>query len=208
MNSQSEELVYVVDDDEAVRDSLEMLFRSIGLPARCFKSAEEFLDSYEDSFNGCLVLDIRMPGMSGLELQEELIARHSAVSIVFISGHGDIPMAVMAVKKGALDFISKPFREQDLLDCVQRALKQSAAQQDLAAAAQHTEKNLNLLSPREREVLSLMIEGKANKVIALELEISQRTVEVHRSNVMEKMGTRSLAQLVKMVTALPETGTS
>jgi two-component system response regulator FixJ len=204
MNNQSEELVYVVDDDEAVRDSLEMLFRSVGLAARCFESAEEFLDSYEDSFNGCLVLDIRMPGMSGLELQEELIARHSAVSIVFISGHGDIPMAVMAVKKGALDFISKPFREQDLLDCVQGALKQNAERQDLAAAIQHTEKNLHLLSPREQEVLNLMIEGKANKVIAMELEISQRTVEVHRGNVMEKMGTRSLAQLVKMVTALPE----
>ena len=204
MSTSPEPLVFIIDDDEAVRDALDMLFRSVGLAVHSFQSAIEFLEEYDDSLSGCVVLDIRMPTMRGLELQEELISRKSTLPIIFISGHGDIPMAVSAVKKGAMDFISKPFRDQDLLDCVQRALKENARLQDRAGAYQAAANNLNLLTPREREVLDLMIEGKANKVIAADMDISQRTVEVHRGNVMEKMGTRSLAQLVKMVTTLPE----
>ncbi len=195
-------VVHIVDDDEAVRDSLEMLMKSVGLNVQSYESAIDFLDSVDADTSGCLVLDIRMPLMSGLELQDELISRHSLLPIIFISGHGDIPMAVKAVKKGAIDFISKPFQDQDLLDSVQRALREGDNLRNFQRTKMEVIDNLNKLSPREKQVLNLMVDGVANKVIALELQISQRTVEVHRANVMDKMNVSSLAQLVKSITSL------
>ncbi|MEQ8632385.1 MAG: response regulator transcription factor [Gammaproteobacteria bacterium] len=198
----SEPTVHVVDDDEAVRDALEMLIRSIGLPVKSFNSAISFLDQYDNEARGCLLLDIRMPSMSGLELQDELIARNSSLSIIFITGHGDIPMAVRAIKKGAIDFISKPFRDQDLIECIQRALLINEESRDRINLQHQINENLAQLTQREKEIMDLMIEGLANKVIALELDISQRTVEVHRASVMTKMQAGSLAHLVKMITSM------
>ncbi|MFT4863045.1 MAG: two-component system response regulator FixJ [Pseudohongiellaceae bacterium] len=204
MKSNSVQTVTIVDDDEAVRDSIAMLIRSIGLAAKSFDSGVAFLQQYDPAEMGCLILDIRMPVMGGLEVQEELLLRNSTLPIIFISGHGDIPMAVKAVKKGAIDFISKPFREQELLDCVQRALIINDELKDRVSDQLAVTENLVKLSPREKEVMNLMIEGSANKVIAIDLGISQRTVEVHRAHVMEKTGARSLAQLVKMIASLPD----
>ncbi|MEQ8312751.1 MAG: response regulator transcription factor [Gammaproteobacteria bacterium] len=198
----SEPTVHVVDDDEAARDALEMLIRSIGLPVKSFNSAISFLDQYDNEARGCLLLDIRMPSMSGLELQDELIARNSSLSIIFITGHGDIPMAVRAIKKGAIDFISKPFRDQDLIECIQRALLINEESRDRINLQHQINENLAQLTQREKEIMDLMIEGLANKVIALELDISQRTVEVHRASVMTKMQAGSLAHLVKMITSM------
>jgi FixJ family two-component response regulator len=190
--------VFVVDDDDAVRNSLRLLLKSVGLPTVAFASAREYLDSWHPAQPGCLVLDVRMPGMSGLELQEELNRRGAIIPVIFISGHGDIPMAVEAIQHGAFDFLQKPFRDQDLIDRVQRALaadhanRQSLAQQDVLR------QRYGSLTPREQEVLVLVTKGKANKVMAGDLDISQRTVEIHRARVMEKMGAQSLAQLVRM----------
>lgn len=194
--------VYIVDDDEAVRDALSMLVESVDLEPIAFSSALEFIEQYDDSFAGCLVLDIRMPGMSGLQLQEELKAKNSPLPIIFITGHGDIPMAVQAVKAGAIDFVSKPFRDQELLDCIQKALTDFSRNHQQHKERQTLASRLSTLTPREREVLHKMVEGKANKVIAAELNLSQRTVEVHRAHVMEKMETRSLAEIVRVMAAL------
>ncbi len=171
---------------------------SIHLKHEIFASGDEFLEKVDDHRAGCLVLDIRMPGLGGLELQEELIRRGSALPIIFITGHGDVPMAVDAMQKGAVDFIQKPFRDQDLLDRVREALisdeQQRKKQQEHAEIAER----LARLTNREREVFDLVVTGKPNKVIAYELGVSQRTVEIHRARVMEKMQARSLADLVKM----------
>ena len=202
MKQEAQNTIFIVDDDEAVRDSLEMLVKSVGLSARTFAHGQAFLDQYEPAKTGCLVLDIRMPVMGGLELQQELRNRASCLPIVFITGHGDIPMAVKAVKEGAVDFISKPFREQELLDCIQRAIREQEEEQDRNLAKSNIVTNLAKLSPRETEVMNMVIEGTANKVIAMDLNLSERTVEVHRSHVMEKMQTRSLAKLVQMVAML------
>lgn len=199
MTPHFEETIFIIDDDEAVRDSTEMLVMSVGLKTKTFSSAIEFLDQYSDQLFGCLILDVRMPKMSGLELQDELIARNSTLPIVFISGHGDIPMAVKAIKKGAVDFIAKPFPEQDLLDSLQRALRDNEKAYEKSSSKQEISKKLAHLSEREKQVLSKMLDGHANKVIALDLGISQRTVEVHRAHVMEKMEEKSLAQLVKAI---------
>ena len=202
MKQETEYTVFIVDDDAAVRDALEMLVKSVGLSVKIFEHGQAFLDQYEPADTGCLVLDIRMPVMGGLELQQELRNRNSSLPIIFITGHGDIPMAVKAVKEGAVDFISKPFRDQELLDCIQRAIRELDMIQDRNLARSTISTNLAKLSPREKEVMDMVIEGKANKVIAMDLNLSERTVEVHRSHVMEKMQTRSLAQLVQMVTLL------
>ncbi|NKB33883.1 MAG: response regulator [Pseudomonadales bacterium] len=194
--------VFIVDDEEPIRDALEMLIMSVGLQVKSFDSAINFLDEYDSTKKGCLILDIRMPMMSGLELQDELIKRNSSLPIIFISGHGDIPMAVNAVKKGAQDFIAKPFKDQELLDCVQRALRENEQVQVKLSARQEILDRIASLSEREKQVMDLMVEGIANKVIAVDLAISQRTVEVHRAKVMEKMYAASLAQLVKMVASL------
>jgi two-component system, LuxR family, response regulator FixJ len=190
--------IYVVDDDEGVRNSLRFLLRSVGLATRPFASAQEFLQSYDPKLPGCLVLDVRMPGMSGLELQQQLNLRGAILPVIFITGHGDIPMAVEAMQHGALDFLQKPFRDQDLIDRIQRALERDARSRTALAHHEQIRERFNSLTPREREVLALMTRGKPNKVMAGELGVSQRTVEIHRARVMEKTGAASLAQLVRM----------
>lgn len=196
------QVVWVVDDDEAVRDSLRMLLRSVGLPVVSFASAREFLDAWNPESCGCLVLDIRMPEMSGLELQEELHKRGSTTPIVFITGHGDIPMAVQAIQRGAAHFLQKPFRDQELLDAVSGALERGAEAQDAAREVDALRRRAATLTPREREIMARVVDGQANKVIAIELGLSQRTVEIHRARVMEKMAAASLADLVRYAVKL------
>lgn len=196
--------VFVVDDDAGARNSLCFLLKSVGLPAVAYESAREFLDVYKPHQPGCLVLDVRMPAMSGLELQQELNIRGAIIPVVFVTGHGDVPMAVEAVQNGAFDFVQKPYREQDLLDRVQRAL---AADRSSRVALEERDRNrarLASLTPREREVLQLMMVGKPNKVIAAELGLSPRTVEIHRAHVLEKTGVPSVAQLVRMTLELEQ----
>lgn len=195
--------VFVVDDDDAVRESLSMLLHSLGLPVASYSSATEFFAEYQDG-PGCLVLDIRMPGMSGLELQRNLNDRHAILPIIFITGHGDVPMAVEAMQAGAADFLQKPFLDQDLLDRIHRALERDLANRKLLLDRDRIIERLQRLTPREREVIDLLARGKANKVIAADLGVSQRTVEIHRARVMEKMGAASLAHLVRMVVRAEE----
>ncbi len=194
----AQQTIYIVDDDEAVLDALALLLDTVGLNCQTFASAMQFLAAYDGVSGGCLVLDIRMPGMSGLELQEKLIEEHVLLPIIFITGHGDIPMAVEAMRNGAHDFIRKPFREQELLDRINEALAMESGirhqQYERAAILM----KLQDLTEREREVFQRITAGEANKVIAIELEISDRTVEVHRAHVMKKMAAKSLAQLVRM----------
>ncbi len=192
-------LIYVVDDDEAFRDSLCWLIESAGYGVESFASAGEFLASCRPGAAVCLVLDIRMPGMSGIELQEELIRRGHTLPVVFVTGHGDVPMAVNAIKKGALDFIEKPFKDRALL-----ALIESAARLDRAALLDSARRHsaaarVAALTRREREVMELVVAGRMNKVIAGALGISVKTVEAHRAKVMEKLGASSVAELVQIV---------
>jgi two-component system, LuxR family, response regulator FixJ len=190
--------VFVVDDDEAVRSSLRLLLRSVGLPAVAYPSAQAFLAAYSPDQPGCLVLDVRMPGMSGLELQHQLNRRGAIVPVIFITGHGDVPMAVEAMQEGAFDFVQKPFRDQELLERVNRALDKDRTTREQLNQTGGTRERFASLTPREREVMLLMVDGKANKVMAGDLGVSQRTVEIHRARVMEKMEARSLAHLVRM----------
>jgi len=196
--------VFVVDDDGAVRDALRFLLRSAALTVETFTSAMEFLQSYRDDRPGCLVLDIRMPSMTGLELQEKLIERRSILPIIFITGHGDVPMAVEAMQAGALDFIQKPFSDEDLLARIHQALAKDAKTRASLSELAAIRARLASLTPREREVMNLVVGGKANKVIAGDLDLSQRTVEIHRARVMEKMDASSLAHLVRMVLEIGE----
>ena len=191
--------VFVVDDDEGVRNSLRFLLKSVGLATRALASASEFLETYKPNQPGCLVLDVRMPGMSGLELQQQLNLRGAVIPVIFITGHGDIPMAVEAMQQGAFDFLQKPFRDQDLIDRIQRALERDARSRSALDEHVRIRARLDSLTPREREVMALMTRGKPNKIMAAELGVSQRTVEIHRARVMEKSGAASLAQLVRMV---------
>lgn len=190
--------VYIVDDDQAIRHAMELLMRSVGLDYEIFHSADDFLSKHSNDRAGCLVLDIRMPGLGGLELQEKLNDTGSTLPIIFITGHGDVPMAVEAMQKGAVDFIQKPFRDQELLDRISEALttdqERRSAREEKAEVLSRIEK----LTNRERQVLDLVVTGKPNKVIAYELGVSQRTVEIHRARVMEKMQAKSLADLVRM----------
>jgi two-component system response regulator FixJ len=199
-------IVFIVDDDEAVRNSLRLLVKSVGLTAAALVSAQEFLVSYDPLQPGCLVLDVRMPGMSGLELQQQLNLRGAVIPVIFITGHGDVPMAVEAMQQGAFDFLQKPFRDQDLIDRIQRALEKDRANRAELGKHSGLRERHQALTPREREVLALVMSGKANKVMAADLGLSQRTVEVHRARVMEKMGASSLAHLVRMVLDLEESG--
>jgi two-component system response regulator FixJ len=198
--------VFVVDDDSAVRKSLELLLKSTGMRVAAYSSATEFLAAHPEDPPGCLVLDVRMAGMSGLELQEQLNARHSILPVIFITGHGDVPMAVEAMQAGAVDFIQKPFRDQDLLDRISQALEKDAAARRQLAERSGIERRLASLTPRETEVLHLVVAGKANKVIAGDLNLSQRTVEIHRARVMEKMRAQSIAHLVRMIVAVQSPG--
>ncbi len=196
-----EPLIYVVDDDEAVRDSLTLLLKAVGLRGQAFSSAAEFLDNYDPEQHGCLVTDIRMPGMSGLDMQDELNKRGAPIPLIFITGHGDVPMAVDAMKSGALDFIEKPFRDQELLDRVHQALTWDQERRTKNLEILAIRERLATLTPRETEVMERVAQGQANKVIAMDLDVSQRTVEIHRARVMEKMGVRSVAKLVRAVAA-------
>jgi FixJ family two-component response regulator len=191
--------VFIVDDDEGARNSLRFLLKSVGLPAATFDSAQEFLTGYMPHQPGCLVLDVRMPGMSGLELQQELNRRGAVIPVVFVTGHGDVPMAVEAIQQGAFDFVQKPYREQELLDRIQRALVKDRENRKALQERDRIRARLATLTPREREVMHLMTLGKPNKVMAAELGLSQRTVEIHRAHVMEKSGATSVAQLVRML---------
>jgi two-component system response regulator FixJ len=197
-----EPVVYIVDDDEAVRDGLGKLMESIHLKVETFESAQEFLDSYEAPNPGCLLLDVRMPGMSGVKLQDTLTERNIMLPIIFISGHGDLPMAVEAVKKGAVDFIEKPVGDQVLLDRVQEALAKDAQIRQRQAERQIVLDRLELLTNRERQVLDLMGEGKPSKTIAFELDLSRKTVEVHRAHVMGKLNAESLAELMALISKM------
>jgi two-component system response regulator FixJ len=196
--------VFVVDDDEAVRNSLRLLLKSVGLAAVALPTAQEFLSKYDPQQPGCLILDVRMPGMSGLELQEQLNVRGAMIPVIFITGHGDIPMAVEAMQQGAFDFLQKPFRDQDLIDRIQRALSKDQANRAELREKSGVRERLQTLTPREREVLELVTSGKPNKIMAADLGVSQRTVEIHRARVMEKMNASSLAQLVRMVMDMNE----
>ncbi len=198
LNGPARQTVFVVDDDDAVRDSLGMLLRSVELPVETFDSGIAFLERYRPDLSGCLVLDIRMPKMSGLETQQKLRELGSRLPVIFITGHGDIPMAVQAIKEGAADFIQKPFRDQDLLDRIHAALEEDSRLRSEDSQRATLATRYESLTDREREVMEMVVAGKANKVIALDLNLSQRTVEIHRARVMEKMQARSLADLVKM----------
>lgn len=190
--------VFVVDDDEAMRNSLRWLIESSELHVETFDSAQAFLDGYYPGRSGCLLLDVRMPGMSGLELQEQLRNQQIGIPVIIITGHGDVSMAVKAMKSGALDFIEKPFNEETLLDSIQRALEADAEQRENRATKAEIAARMAHLTKREHEVMEMVTSGKSNKEIAADLEVSAKTVEAHRARVMEKMEARSLAELVRM----------
>ena len=193
-----QQMVYVIDDDEAVRDSMGMLLESADLPYRCFDCAERFIDEHDGSQRGCLVLDIRMPGMTGLELQKKMAQIGSSLPIIFITGHGDVPMAVEAMRQGALDFLRKPVSEENFLERIVDALDRESGNWHQKVDRELMRQRIDSLTEREHEVFQLVAEGLANKAIASELGISERTVEVHRAQVMKKLDARTLAQLVRI----------
>ena len=192
------EKVFIVDDDSAVRDSLCLLLKSVKIASQAFATGDEFLNAYDSAWKGCVLLDIRMPRISGMEVQKRLIEKNCTLPVIFITGHGDIPMAVEAMHLGAHDFVQKPFHDEELLDRIQQALMSQRQQQDELSLKKRIKENYDQLTPREKEVMSDVVRGHANKVIALDLGLSQRTVEIHRARVMEKMHARSLAELVRL----------
>ncbi len=192
-------MVMVVDDDSGVRNAMRALLKSVGLESALYASAQEFLVAWQPAQPGCLVLDIRMPGMSGLELQEQLNLRGAIIPVIFMTGHGDVPMAVEAMQHGAFDFLQKPFRDQDLLDRIQKAIAKDATLRTSLGEHDRIRAHLETLTAREREVLDLMTQGKQNKAIAQDLGVSPRTIEIHRARVMEKMSAQSVAELVRMM---------
>jgi len=193
-----DQTVFIVDDDEGVRDGLSLLLATVGQSCELYECGQEFLDAYDGSKRGCLLLDIRMPRMTGLDLQKKLLEQGSKLPIIFITGHGDIPMAVEAMRRGALDFIRKPFREHDLLERINEALDIDENSHRKELYRQQVAERLSTLSEREREVFGRVADGHMNKVIAGELGISERTVEVHRGQVMKKLEVKTLAQLVRI----------
>ncbi len=206
MVSMIQPTVYIVDDDDAVRESLKALFQSVGMVVETFASAGEFLASLEGPCVGCLLVDVRMPGLSGLELQAKLTERQVALPVIVITGHGNVEMAVRAMKAGAKDFIEKPFNEQLLLERVQACLDESQLAQRELDRLRSVKLRLEQLTTREREVLAFLVQGKPSKLIASELGISPKTVDVHRARVMEKIGIKSLAELIRLVVRLEQRG--
>ena len=198
----SEPRVFIVDDDQEVRNALELLMESVGLRASTYESAQAFLDAFDPDLPGCIVLDVRMPGMSGMDLQARLAAETLHPPVIIITGHGDVPMAVRAVQSGAVDFIEKPFNDQALLDSVHKAIEQDARQRGETSRLSELVEKYESLTPREREVLKLVASGQRNKVIAADLNVTQSTVEAHRAKVMEKMDAHSLSDLMRMVLSL------
>jgi len=193
-----QQTVFVLDDDQAARESLRWLLESVGHRVSCPASALEFLDSYDGSVPGCLVLDVRMPGMSGLELQSHMLERGWCLPVIIVTGHGDVPMAVRAMKAGAVDFLQKPYNDQTLLDRIQQALDLCSQRRQSHDELAMIRTNYEHLTQREREVAAMVVAGKANKVVAIELGLSPKTIEVHRANVMSKMQAHSLSELVYM----------
>src|SRR5579863_67711 len=191
-------VIYVVDDDDGMRRALDTLLSTVGYKTAVFARPSAFLADFKPDSPGCLVLDIRMPDMSGLEVQQHLNRTGSMLPVIFITGHGDVPMAVQAMKEGAFEFVQKPFRDQDLLDRINHALKLDAENRSTVARRADIQHRIESLTPRERQVMDLVVDGAANKVIAIDLDLSERTVEIHRAKVMEKMGARSVAHLVKL----------
>jgi FixJ family two-component response regulator len=205
MTSKATELppaVFVVDDDASVREALDSLFRSIGLQAKTFGSAAEFLQNKLPDAPSCLVLDVRLPGLSGLDFQTELAAAGLHIPIIFMTGHGDIPMTVKAMKAGAVEFLPKPFRDQDMLDAVQQALERDRDRRERNSGLAKLKSSFDTLTPREQEVMGLVTAGLMNKQVAGEIGVSEITAKVHRGNIMRKMGAKSLAELVRMADAL------
>jgi len=192
-------LVFLIDDDASVRKGVSRLLRSAGYKSESFESASDFLQREQHPGPACLIVDVRMPGINGMDLQETLIQRRREEQLVFITGHGDISMCAQAMKAGAADFLPKPFRDEELLQCVERALTQSAEQRRRSAEKHQIRQLLDLLTPREFEVMQLVITGMLNKQIAGELGTAEKTVKVHRGRVMEKLGVTSVAELVRLV---------
>jgi FixJ family two-component response regulator len=194
--------VFVIDDDPSVREAIDSLIRSVGINVRTFSSAQEFMSSNRPDAPACLVLDVRMPGLSGLDLQRELATAGIRIPVIFITGHGDIPMSVRAMKAGAVEFLTKPFRDQDLLDAISQAIERDRAERVQFAEVVELQRRFEELTPREREVMEQVVAGLLNKQIAHRLNISEVTVKLHRHQVMEKMKAQSLAELVRMAEKL------
>jgi two-component system response regulator FixJ len=199
MTPQHEPTVFVVDDVREVRDALQWLLNSVGLPVQTYESAEQFLDAYQPERPGCLLLDMRMPGMGGLGLLESLVARDIHLPVLILTGHGSVPTAVRAMKAGAVDFLEKPYNNQELLDRVHHALEGDARLRRQREEQSAISARLDTLTPRQGEVLDRLVKGQPNKVVAAELGISERTVEAHRASIMEKMQARSVSELISMV---------
>jgi FixJ family two-component response regulator len=201
-SSQPQSIVYVVDDDASMRKALEDLLASMGMRVNVFGSAAEFLTSTMPDIPSCLVLDVRLPGISGLDFQTELAKKDIRLPIIFISGHGDIPMTVRAMKAGAIEFLMKPIREQDLLDAVQAGIDRDQARREAEKSVSAMRLRYESLTPREREVIALVTAGLMNKQVAAEMDVTEISVKVHRGNLMRKMGAKSLAELVRMADLL------
>jgi FixJ family two-component response regulator len=198
----SKAVVFVIDDDPSVRDALDSLFRSIAMNVRSFGATEEFLRAKRPDVPGCIVLDVRLPGLSGLDFQRQLASSNINLPVIFITGHGDVPMSVRAIKAGAIEFLTKPFRDQDLLDAVHIGIERDRSQRQAAAVVAELQDCFASLTLREREVMLRVVSGLPNKQIAVELKLSEFTVKVHRSHVMRKMKAKSLADLVRMADKL------
>ena len=195
-------IIYIVDDDPSVRESTELLLKSVGFNVKTFVSAQDFLNANLQEGLGCLILDVRMPGMSGLDLQEKLVSSKTPLPVIFITGHGTVPMSVRAMKAGAVDFLQKPFEEQDLLDAINRAITQQRERKSRKDEADELQQRVKALTPRESEVFSLLVTGMANKEIAYKLGMSERTVKFHRANIVEKTNAGSLVDLVRFFETL------
>jgi FixJ family two-component response regulator len=198
MNTEPNPVVFVIDDDASMRSAISRLLAAVGIDVRTFTSAQEFLSTKLADVPGCLVLDVRLPGLSGLDLQKEMVARGIHYPIIFVTGHGDIPMSVQAMKAGAVEFLTKPFRDQDLLDAITQAIARAVAARTHLAELDELQKRFDLLTPRETEVMTLVVTGMLNKQIAVSLGASEKTIKVHRGHVMHKMQADSLADLVRM----------